>query len=467
MVRNVPNPVESPEQFAATHFADLELGDRRRSRRARVVAASLAASPSASIPKACGDFGAAKAAYRLMRADDVTPESVTASHRGIVRERMLGLREVLLVQDTTEISYGEPGRRRGLGPIGHGHGADGFLLHTALAIDPNAERSVLGVADLSCWARRGVRPDEPQATRRARPDRESLKWSRAVERLGSPPTGSLWVHVCDREGDVFELYQSCARRGADCVVRSGGSAWARRASRGHEPSGQGSAIRPLAALVRSWKARGGTTLERRRDGRSATIGLSVSWDAVTLLPPKILPSATEPIRMWAVRVWSAAERIEWILVTTVRTESEEDALRIARWYARRWTAEEYHKCLKTGCAVEARQLEDGDALRSLCAMLAVIATYVLSLRTLATDRPAARADEAVPREYVEALSLARRIPLKELTCARFLRELGRMGGHLGRKSDGPPGWRTLMLGWRDLEMLTAGIRLGAESARCG
>jgi hypothetical protein len=469
MIQLAPRPVESPEQFAATHFAGLDLGDRRRSRRAVGLAASLAAAPSASIPKACGSFGAAKAAYRLVRADGVTPDSITASHRSIVRREMRRLSEVLLVQDTTEVSYGTPGRRRGLGPIGHGHAADGFLLHTALAIDPNDERAVLGAASIACWARRGVRPDEPQAARRARPDRESLKWSRAVEDLGSPPPGARWIHVCDREGDVFELYRTCVSIGADCLVRSGGSAAARRAVLGHEADTTTAKTKAtsLSSLVRAREPMCGTTLTCRREGRETRIPLSVSWCAVTLLAPKLLPASTEPIRMWAVRVWSASAKLEWILLTTVRTESEEDALRVARWYSRRWTAEEYHKCLKTGCAVEARQLEDGDALQSLCAMLAVVAIYLLSLRTLASSHPDAPAEEAVPREYVEAMSLSKGIAMGELTCSRFLRELGRMGGHLGRRSDGPPGWKTLMLGWRDLQMIAIGIRIAEERVRSG
>ncbi len=33
--------------------------------------------------------------------------------------------------------------------------------------------------------------------------------------------------------------------------------------------------------------------------------------------------------------------------------------------------------------------------------------------------------------------------------------IGRLGGHLGRKSDGMPGVRTLWRGWRDLDLLSA------------
>jgi hypothetical protein len=44
----------------------------------------------------------------------------------------------------------------------------------------------------------------------------------------------------------------------------------------------------------------------------------------------------------------------------------------------------------------------------------------------------------------------------------FWRQVARMGGHLGRKSDGPPGWRTLWRGWQDLAIMTEGAHLFAD-----
>ncbi len=42
-----------------------------------------------------------------------------------------------------------------------------------------------------------------------------------------------------------------------------------------------------------------------------------------------------------------------------------DALTQLDWYACRWVIEEYHKCLKSGCAIEKRQLETGKGLVTL------------------------------------------------------------------------------------------------------
>ena len=53
-----------------------------------------------------------------------------------------------------------------------------------------------------------------------------------------------------------------------------------------------------------------------------------------------------------------------------------------------------------------------------------------------------------------------------MTIREFMRELAGLGGHLGRKGDGEPGWITI---WRGLEKLLLILR-GADAERrrkCG
>jgi hypothetical protein len=37
-----------------------------------------------------------------------------------------------------------------------------------------------------------------------------------------------------------------------------------------------------------------------------------------------------------------------------------------------------------------------------------------------------------------------------------------LGGHLGRKGDGPPGWQTLWRGRRRLRLLVEGVNMAAQ-----
>jgi hypothetical protein len=49
-----------------------------------------------------------------------------------------------------------------------------------------------------------------------------------------------------------------------------------------------------------------------------------------------------------------------------------------------------------------------------------------------------------------------------MTIAEFWRAVARLGGHQGRHSDGPAGWRTIWKGWCYLSDLTEGARLFSQ-----
>ena len=185
---------------------------------------------------------------------------------------------------------------------------------------------------------------------------------------------------------------------------------------------------------------------------------------MTLWSPQ-LDRTGRALRCWAVRVWEAGEppagqeAVEWILLTSEPVADLAAAVRVARYYARRWLVEEYHQCLKSGCRVEARQLETAGRLEPLIGMSCAVAARLLQLKTdarLAPDRPAAA---CVPVGLVETLSALTGVDARELTARRFVREVARLGGFLGRTGDGEPGWRTLWQGWRELELIHRGYRL--------
>jgi hypothetical protein len=54
-----------------------------------------------------------------------------------------------------------------------------------------------------------------------------------------------------------------------------------------------------------------------------------------------------------------------------------------------------------------------------------------------------------------------------MTVAEFYRELAKLGGFLGRKSDGEPGWITIWRGWQKLHMLIRGAELAQTVKKCG
>ena len=114
---------------------------------------------------------------------------------------------------------------------------------------------------------------------------------------------------------------------------------------------------------------------------------------------------------------------------------------------RRGCFEEYHKALKTGCAIEQRRLADAAGLTALLGFLAPLAVRLLHLRETARRAPETPAAAAVPEPLLVALARLRRRPLPTpLTVRDFWRETAKLGGFLGRNSDGEPGWQTLWHG---------------------
>lgn len=166
------------------------------------------------------------------------------------------------------------------------------------------------------------------------------------------------------------------------------------------------------------------------------------------------------------------EPIRWVLLTSESVTTNEQALRIVDYDRQRWAIEEYHKALKTGCRVEQRYYETSDRLERVTGVLAIVAVQLLKLRTLAEETPEARAQDVVPREWVETLTKVRQRPgprakqlnAQTMTIAEFVKHLGGLGGHLGRKSDGKPGWQTLWIGMEKLLLILRGLK---AAQKCG
>lgn len=457
----------APDAWADAQFAQVELGDRRRTRRAIRVAEQMARHPAGSIPEQAGDWAGTKASYRLFSEEDVTFEALCAQHWHLTRREAGEHERVLLVQDTSSLNFTRHHATRGLGPIGDSQGR-GFMVHSTLAVSPSGSGAVLGMAYQMVFCRQPTPGEETRAERRRR-DRESEVWRTSIRQVGPSPQGSQWIYVCDRYADDFETFETCRDTGADFLIRV---AQDRRAAVGHEAS---QASDRLLVLARSLPAAGGKTLwVRQRPTRQARWAkLLVSSSPVTVFPPWLALRESEPLFGWVVRVWESdpptgEEPIEWVLLTTVPVANLEAALTIASWYSLRWLIEEYYKCLKTGCSAEKRQLTEAEGLRACIGVLAVVAVRLLQLKHQARVNPDRPAESCVPRGHVEVLAAYLKRPAEGWTIREFWRGVARLGGFLARKSDGEPGWQTVWRGWQKLDLLTIGARLAESRGKiCG
>ena len=201
--------------------------------------------------------------------------------------------------------------------------------------------------------------------------------------------------------------------------------------------------------------------------------LHVAAGRVTLLPARGEPGyrACEPIECWVVRTWEAqpladCESLEWILLTSLSCQTPADATFAAEGYALRWMIEEFHKSEKTGCQVEARRLTHTDRLEPLIALLSVLAVWLLTLKHAARDEPEQPAIECLDPGMVDVMAHYLKRPTKTLTLAQFWRGIGQLGGHPGRKGDGPLGWLRAWRGWQSFQLILLGAEL-RERTKCG
>jgi hypothetical protein len=450
--------VSEAELWAEQQFGEVALGDRRRTRRAVKVAAQMSRHPAASLPEQAGNWAATKAGYRLFSEAEVTFECLSSPHWGLTRQAASEHEQVLMVQDTSNLDFSRYRCAEGLGPIGDNQGR-GLLLHSTLAVHPEGSGQVLGLAFQMLFCRQPA-PEQETRTERKRRDRESEIWRKSIREVGPPPSGSQWIYVCDRYADDFETYSVCREVGADFVIRV---AQNRRAAEGHE------AMEPSGGLLdwaRTLPAQGSKKLwVRRRPRRSPRWArLQVSYGPVTVFPPWLGRGEAEPLRCWLVRVWEpetpeGEEPIEWVLLTSVPVQDVEGALTVAFWYSLRWLIEEYHKCLKTGCSAEQRQLQEVERLRACIGMLAVVAVGLLRLKQYARVEPDRPASDCAPRGHVQVLAAYRKRSAEGWTVGEFWREVAKLGGFLARKSDGEPGWQTIWRGWQKLDLMTIGAGL--------
>jgi len=467
----------SPAQWASRQFGRVQLGDKRINKRVVSFAAAAAAAPEASVPKQCRTWKQAKAAYRLMDNDKVSFGKLQEPHRQLTLAAAGAVRTVLWVSDTTTISIDHPATK-GLGPTSSGGNGSGMLLHSTLGVDVSTlgveggagKPVVLGLGHQQVWAREGE----------AVPDPESLKWKYGIDAVGTAPPGVRWVHAGDCESDCWEAIESCVASHSGFALRA---CQDRLVLEGHAGEGNQKPVK-LFQLLRERPMLGGKHLFIRARPQQAArwAKLAISSCPVTLLAPKNWSDKPHrknrprpgPIRCRAVRVWEVdppqgQDPVEWVILTDEPADDLESAAKVASWYSCRWLVEEYHKCLKTGCGIERRQLQEQARLERLLGVLAVVAVRLLQLKHQATLNPEASAESVVPQRYVKTMRARLKLPQrKKLTACQFWRETAKMGGFLARKGDGEPGWITLWRGWHELELLTVGFELGEKvRRRCG
>lgn len=451
------------ERWARQQFGACQLGDQRRTKRAVEFAAQIAVDPSGSTPRQTQSWSDCKAAYRLLDCPDVTFSALVTPHCETTRARTGG--HWLLLGDTTEVEFGIQRRVEGLGPTGDG-GGRGFFLHTSLMVA--ADRAeVAGLTGQELFYRQ-PRPAGESRYDRVLRKRESEVWGRVIDAVGPPPPGTQLTHVFDRGADNFEVPVHLVQQQADWVIR--GSQLHRQIV---TPDGQSQKLSAyLASLPSAGEYEVSVPRQKNQPARQARV--EVRFGLVLMPAPKhrspwLKATGIQTIAQWVVEVREprppqGAQPLRWVLYTSHAVTTFDEAWRVIGYYESRWLIEEYHKSLKTGCRVEERQYQTAERLEAITGILSLVAVRLIQLKMAARHEPERPAAEVVPPLWIEVLQALRRQTGRRWTSRDFYRHLAGLGGFLGRKSDGDPGWMTL---WRGFEKLAPALRYAEHQQKCG
>jgi hypothetical protein len=461
--------------WAKKEMAGCQLGDRRLDRRAALLLERMAAQPQLSIPAACKGLAETTAAYRFFDNEAVGPQQMLKPHVEATLERIKGHPRVLLVQDTTELDF--TGRAGGgeLGPLNWPDRV-GLFDHSMVAFSPQG--LCLGVVSAHIWTRRGP---PKNGLRKSKPiqRKESARWVRGYRegcRIAREMEGTLLISVADREGDIYELFveaEEAAAQGAraEWIVRSCQD----RSLPQREP-GEPYRHKKLWAAVRAAPPLGTRTLRLpKREGRpERQATLSVQTIGVELKPPFRKGGRPAPVEVWAVRAVEVGapdgqEPLEWVLLSSMAASSLEEACQILDHYLVRWQIETYFRVLKGTCKVEDLQLRGLKRL-GRCIVLKKIAAwrtlYVTHLARLYPQAPCTVAFEEAEWKSVHVVSEGWPLPAQPPSLWRFIAMLAALGGHLGRKADGPPGPIRLCIGLQTMHhYATAWRAFGPERSK--
>lgn len=447
---------ELDKGWSEKELEDVDLKDQRLNNRLISVSEKLGAHPGASINKSCEIWKDTKGAYRLFSNEKVTGESILKPHQKRTLERMKYQEIIIAVQDTTYYNYNNHKKNKNMGSIGKCKDIvnQGLIMHSTLALTVSG--LPLGLLSLEIWTREEKEKISNDALKKLPiEEKESCKWIRSFNKTEKlRPNGTRVITVCDREGDIYELFVEARDLKGEILIR---------ASRNRNLSGEEVKLweymesQPLAGKIE-------IEMPKRETKPERVAILEVRYGRVTLSPPLHFTRSEKEkagcitIDAVLVKEFNApdnVEAIEWMLLTNVSVEGYEDAIERIKWYKCRWNIEVYHKIIKSGCNVEDCRLQTKERLIPYITLCSIIAWRLFWMTKINRQEPDSPCTIILGEHEWKALYArihsTNKLPEKLPTVREVIRWIGRLGGFLGRKGDKEPGITAIWRGWERLQ----------------
>jgi CHAT domain-containing protein len=444
------------KQLTTNDFPHLDLGDIRRNERLVTIINNVSTQPGASIPQQNGDWSDTKATYEFFKNEQVSIDKLEKAIQHYGDSQLAQQSSVLLIHDISNISYNDL-QATGLGYLDNKQGR-GVMCYTCLAATTTG--MPLSLIYQHTWIRPleqvGKSEDRKQL---AFEDKETYRWyeaMREVNKLVDPTIHKL--HIADREADVYDLFFHAFEPNTDFLVRARHNRSLKEGTKLWERIAQ----LELAATI---------TLEipdNKEPHKKRELQAEVRYGQVEVKRPSTAKKdSAQTVILTAIEVKeinttgkNKEDVVHWRLLTTLEVGSLSDALQCVKWYCMRWLIERFHYVLKSGTKIEALQLKSAQRLQKAIMVYSMAAFRVMQLVYASRQYPAVSCELMLTKaEWITLYMLidkSNQAPEEPPTLQQAVQWIGRLGGHLGRKGDGPPGLKTV---WRGYQQLCAATNM--------
>ena len=455
------------EEVKASEFKDKRLTERFRS-----ILSTLAAGNGQTIPQLCEDWAMTKATYRFLSNDRVEENEILSGHFHQVSKRVKATKgPVLILHDTSEFVYKREDvdaiglTRRGYIPgkfedgLKKEYSACGVLMHASLAV--TSEGLPLGLTSARFWTRNVFKNTaqlkrQVNSTRIPVDEKESIKWLQNLQfsnkNLTSDP--SKFVHIGDRECDIYEFYSECVKLNTFFLIRSSANRLADDTT--------------IAEIVdRSNKPYIHKINFIDGNGVNIEAKLSVKVKKVMLHPPQGKVKNYPDVEAFVIAVSEVnppdgRQAIRWNFITNLPITNRKQAIQAIEWYKQRWKIETFFKIMKSGFKAEESKLRTADRISRLLSIICILAWRVHWITHLTREGQSINPHVAFDAIEIKILASIYKKTGDLVTLHDYVVILARLGGYLARRSDPPPGNTVI---WRGLSKLND-LKFGFEM-RCG
>lgn len=429
-------------------FSGVDFGDIRREKRFINIINNVSSQPGRSIPGHSDSWYDTKATYNFFKNDEVSLVALQQALMSYGVKQVGNEISLLILHDISNISFHDL-EADGLGYLDNKQGR-GILCYSSIAT--TTDGLPLSLLYQQTWTRpfeqlgKGAKRKE-----RSFEEKESYRWYEGMQETTKLLSDTVHkIHIADRQADIYEVFFTGYESNTDLLIRAG---YNRRSSDGN----------PVWDLVGEQPSVATITLDLPdvTGKKKQAIPVQVRYQQVRILRPYASKNQYESVMLTAIEIKedpafnrNEEERIHWKLLTTIEVQSVSDALQCVTWYTYRWLIERFHYILKSGTKIESLQLKQSQSLQKAITVYSLAAFRIMQLVYNSRHHPNVSCEVALTPSQWKVLFIIihkkKEIPPEPPSLQQVVSWIGKLGGHLGRKSDGPPGLKTVWSGYAKL-----------------